>query len=145
VSPDGVADRRLYVAADADGYGKQSIFDQAATRCALLDLLDGAATAVGVRRPNWRRRPGHGELAALPIEEPARPVIDRFVRELDAELFRYNFSRRPEARLRIHLSIHCGQLDQTLRYALPLGGVVEHQAERVPQTRADRADPVPYR
>ena len=145
MSPDGVADRRLYIAADAAGYSKQSDFDQAATRCALLDILDAAVAAAGLGRPSWRHRPSGGALAVLPIDGPGRAVANRFLRELDAELFRYNFSRRPEARLRINLSIHCGQLDRTLRYALPLGGVVEDQAERVPQTRPDRADPVPYR
>jgi hypothetical protein len=144
VSPDGVADRRLFIAADAAGYRKQSEFDQAAMRCDLLDLLDGAAAAAGLPRPAWRRRPcGVGELATLSVDGPARPVADSFVRELDAELFRYNLSRRQDARLYLRLSVHYGQFGNW--YNLPLGSVVEHQAERVPQARADRADPVPHR
>jgi hypothetical protein len=144
VAPDGVADRRLYIAADAAGYRTPSDFDQAAMRSDLLDLLDGAAAAARLPRPTWRRRPsGLGELASFTIDEPARVAGERFVRQLDAQLFRYNLSRRHDARLHLRLSVHCGRFGRW--YHLPLGSVVEHQAESVPKARPDGADPVPHR
>lgn len=61
------------------------------------------------------------------VDGAARPIVDRFVREVEAELFRYNLSRRPGARLRVSVSVRCGQLTREC----VLGGVVEHKAECV--------------
>jgi hypothetical protein len=109
-APDGLTDGRLCIATDTSGYSKQSDLDQAAIRRDLLDVLDGAAAAAGLRRPTWRRR-STGEFAELPIDEPARLVVDRFVRELDAELLRYNLPRPPKARMSMRVTVYCERLE----------------------------------
>jgi hypothetical protein len=99
------------MAADAAGYRAGNDFDQAAVQRGLLEVMDGAASAVGVRRLEWQRQPaGDGEFAVLPPEESEPLVVDPFIRELDAQLRRYNLPRQPWARLRLRMAVHFGRL-----------------------------------
>lgn len=111
MSANGATERRLCVAADAVSYSTGSDLDQAAVQRDLLEVLDAAATAAGLRRMTWHRQAaGDGELAVLPVGEPEPLVVDRFLRELDAELLRCNAPRRPWARLRLRMAVHFGRL-----------------------------------
>jgi hypothetical protein len=110
LSSDGLAPQRLYLGAGAlncrDG---SSRLDRIATRHFLLDILDAAAAAAGLSALAWLRQDGDTELAELPVDEQRPRVADRFLGELDAELFRHNVTRQRAARLRVRAAIHCGQ------------------------------------
>jgi hypothetical protein len=78
---------------------------------ALEAVADNAAEAAGLRRHTWRRLTGgDSEFAMLPTTEPVVAVVDRYVRELNAELFRHNRRLRTEARLRLRVAIHFGPI-----------------------------------
>lgn len=75
----------------------------------MLSLLDVAAHEAHLERPAWKRQEsGDGELALLPPEQSESVLIDDFVRELDAALYRHNRVRLPQRRLRLRLAIHFG-------------------------------------
>ncbi len=109
MSPDGLAPRRLFLAASAINFRSGSRLDRVATRHCLLDILEAAAAAADLPALSWLRREADTELAELLADEPHRDTVDRFLAELDAELFRHNVTRQRAARLRVRLAIHCGQ------------------------------------
>jgi hypothetical protein len=80
---------------------------------AIVAVCDAAARAAGLRRDTWDRQGnGDGELAVLPPDEAEELVVDRYVRELDAELGRYNGRHVVEARLRLRVAVHFGRLSR---------------------------------
>lgn len=91
----------------------RSDVDQREVQRGISEVCDGAAGAAGLRRDAWIRQPsGDGELAVLPADEPEEVVVDRYVRELDAELARYNGRLRTDARLRLRVAVHFGRLSR---------------------------------
>ncbi|WP_117212102.1 hypothetical protein [Allorhizocola rhizosphaerae] len=101
--------RRLLLAVDARGYGGRTDTGQAILQESLASVLDAAARWSGLERESWERQAaGDGELCVLPPSEPEPRVVDDFVRELAAELERYNESRTPAYHLRLRLAIHHG-------------------------------------
>jgi hypothetical protein len=100
---------RLFLAAGAVNFRAGSRLDRAATRHGLLDILDAAAAATDVPRLWWLRGETDTELAELSADESHRRTVERFLAELDAELFRHNVTRQRAARLRVRTAIHCGQ------------------------------------
>lgn len=96
---------------DAKGYSSRADVDQQEVQRAIVAVCEAAGWAAGLRRDTWQRQgTGDGELAVLPAEEPEDVVVDRYVRELVAELDRYNGRLLPQARLRLRVAIHFGRL-----------------------------------
>jgi len=111
VSSNGLAQRQLCVAVDASGYSARSDVDQREAQRGIVEVSDAAARAAGLRRDTWLRQgAGDGELAVLPADEPEDMVVDRYIRELDAELTRYNGRLRTELRLRLRVAMYFGRL-----------------------------------
>jgi hypothetical protein len=100
--------RRLFLAAGAVNCRTGSRLDRAATRHGLLDVIDAATAAADLPRLSWLRHESEAELAEMPVDEPHRRAVDRFLAELDAELFRHNVTRQRAARLRVRMAIHSG-------------------------------------
>lgn len=101
--------RSLCCAVDARNYSSLTAADQYGLQRDLAALLAFAADEAGLARVSWNRQDGgDGELALLPPEQSESRLIDDFVRELDAALYRYNRVRLPEARLRLRVAIHFG-------------------------------------
>jgi hypothetical protein len=101
--------RALLVAVDAEAYSERNTNSQYRLQSSLLDLLDAAATAVGLDRLQWLLQPqGDGELAAIPQGHNEQLVVDSFVHELDKHLTVYNEERLPEARMRLRIAMHFG-------------------------------------
>ncbi|MGB3440859.1 MAG: hypothetical protein WBA97_19090 [Actinophytocola sp.] len=77
----------------------------------MVSVAGTAARAAGLYRGDWITQDGgDSEFAVLPSMEPEVVVVDRYVRELTAELHRYNDRLRPEARLRLRVAMHFGPL-----------------------------------
>jgi hypothetical protein len=80
--------------------------DQREVQRGIREVCDRAARTAGLDRETWiRHGRGNGELAVLPLDEPPEVVVDRYVREIDAELRRYN-GIHPGARLRLRMAVH---------------------------------------
>ncbi len=111
MASNGLARRQLCVAVDASGYSALSDVDQREAQRGIVEVSDAAARAAGLRRDTWvRQGAGDGESAVLPVDEPEDVVVDRYVRELDAELTRYNGRLRTELRLRLRVAVYFGRL-----------------------------------
>jgi hypothetical protein len=119
----------LFLAASAINFRSGSRLDRVATRHCLLDILEAAAAAANLPALSWLRREADTELAELPVDEPHRDAVDRFLAELDAELFRHNVTRQRAARLRVRLAIHCGQ--SAIDAARVADAVTLHEALRL--------------
>jgi hypothetical protein len=126
VDTDGRTARKLCVAVDATSYSMRNDVDQREVQRAIVATCSAAARAAGLRRESWSLQTnGDGELAVLPLGEREDAVVDRYVRELVAELDRYNSRLREESRLRLRMSIHFGRLSQAdLGHAGPAPVVV---------------------
>ncbi len=99
------------MAVDAKGYSTRIDIDQQELQRAIVAVCGAAARAADLHRDAWHRQgSGDGELAVLPPDEPEDVVVDHYVRELVAELDRYNGRLIPEARLRLRVAIHFGRL-----------------------------------
>jgi hypothetical protein len=109
--------RWLCVAIDAKSYGALDNVAQYDIQALLLEVLDEAAVGAGLDRSTWLKQPqGDGELALVPPDQPEPRVVDDYVRELDASLQVRNYSRRPDARLRLRMAIDFG-----VAYPAPYG------------------------
>lgn len=103
--------RFVVLSIDAQGYGKAHDHGQISIQDGLLDILAAAATAAGLDRRTWHRQgKGDEELALIAAGEPDTEtrVVDDFVRELAAVLFRRNYDRPAEGRFRLRLAIDHG-------------------------------------
>jgi hypothetical protein len=131
---------------DAKSYSPRSEVDQQELQRGIVAVADNAARAAGLRRDDWvRQGTGDGEFAVLPQTEPEMVVVDRYVRELDAELFRYNGRLRPEARLRMRMAVHFGPLSRAeLGHAGPapiaVARLVDSPVLRAALTEAEHAN-----
>lgn len=97
------------MAVDAAGYGSGDDQRHFAVQTGLLEALDQAAAATGLRRDLWLKQAmGDGELAILPRDEPEPVVVEDYPRELDAALTRWNESARTDYRIRLRIAIHFG-------------------------------------
>ncbi|GGP81041.1 hypothetical protein [Saccharothrix coeruleofusca] len=101
--------RSLLVCCDLRRYSAADDHLQRALQELLVQSLDRAGRAAGLDRARWVRQPkGDEEWAVLPPDTPEPLVVDRYVRELDAELRSVNRYRVPEAKLRMRLAVHFG-------------------------------------
>jgi hypothetical protein len=130
--------RKLCVAVDARGYSCGSDQDQRELQRVLVTSCDHAARAAGLNRAAWaKQHAGDGEFAVLPVEEREDLVVDRYVRELAAELARYNGRVRPDTRLRLRMAVHFGRLmDAANGYAGPAPIVVGRMLDSGPLRQA---------
>ncbi|MET8083531.1 hypothetical protein [Micromonospora sp. NPDC005237] len=100
--------RRLCVSVDAEGYGQRDDRAQYDMQRTLVQILDTAAARAGLDRTTWRRQGvGDEELSLIPLGPDEPRLIDEFPRQLDAELARFNCSRK-EDRLRLRMALHVG-------------------------------------
>lgn len=96
---------------DAKSYSTRGEVDQREVQRGIVAVAGTAARAAGLYRGDWITQDGgDSEFAVLPSTEPEIVVVDRYVRELTAELNRYNERLLPEARLRLRVAIHFGPL-----------------------------------
>jgi hypothetical protein len=103
--------RYLCLSIDAQGYGRAHDRGQAALQDELVDVLATSAAAAGLDRTAWHRQAaGDGELALIPASEPdtETKVVDEFVRELAAVLFRRNYDKPAGDRFRLRLAMDHG-------------------------------------
>src|SRR5262245_23381110 len=109
MSGSDVPQRWTCLSLDIKGYGRWNAVQQDAAQRELLALLDTAAGAAGLDRDRWiRQGQGDGELALLPVSEPAVRLVDDFTDALSGELYRRNGERAPGARLRLRLALDHG-------------------------------------
>lgn len=103
--------RSLLVCCDLRKYGAADDQLQRILQELLVQSLDRAGAAAGVDRSTWIRQPkGDEEFAVLPPDTPERPVVDDYVRALNAELQSVNRYRIPDAKVRMRLAIHHGAI-----------------------------------
>lgn len=103
--------RYLCLSVDVQGYGRTHDHGQNAIQDELLDVLATAADATGLDRRAWHRQgSGDGELALIAARESGTEarVVDDFVRELAAVLFRHNCDQPPDRRFRLRLALDHG-------------------------------------
>ncbi|WP_109598147.1 hypothetical protein [Actinoplanes xinjiangensis] len=101
--------RRIVVAADMESYSKRNNVLQYRAQSAFRQIMDDAASVVGLRRVDWQiQQGGDGELAILPASASERAVAGRLAPVADQLLREYNQGLAPEARVRLRLAVHQG-------------------------------------
>ncbi|GIJ79345.1 hypothetical protein SAMN05443287_101913 [Micromonospora phaseoli] len=104
-------ERRLLICVDMERYSRRSNVQQYEAQRDFHQLLEEAASDVGLDRVGWTtQQAGDGELAILPRDLPEARIIGRFVPELNRRLRRYNASRLPVARIRLRVAVHQGMV-----------------------------------
>jgi class 3 adenylate cyclase len=100
---------RYLAAVDIAGFSSLNALDQVHMQDDLGQVLDIAATRVGLDRALWQlQERGDGELAVLPLDTDGPRLIADYPRELADALSEVNGERR--SRLRIRLAMHHGTL-----------------------------------
>jgi len=102
---------RYLAAVDIEGFSSLHTSDQVRMQDDLGQVLDIAATRVGLDRALWQvEERGDGELAVLPADTDGPRLIADYPRELTDALSEINSGRR--IRLRIRVAMHHGTLVQ---------------------------------
>lgn len=102
---------RYLAAVDIERFSSLHASDQVRMQDDLGQVLDIAATRVGLDRPLWQMEErGDGELAVLPADTDGPRLIADYPRELGDALREINRGRR--SRLRIRLALHHGTVVQ---------------------------------
>jgi hypothetical protein len=102
---------RAILTADIEDYSSRTDPEQFVLQAAFKSAVDKAADAAMLNWPGWQTQfSGDGIFAILPRGTDMTRLLDRFVRELDAELGGYNRRRREAAwtRMRLRLAVHAG-------------------------------------
>ena len=103
--------RSLLVCCDLRKYGAADDQLQRILQELLIQSLDRAGEVAGLDRTTWHRQPkGDEEFAVLPPDSPERPVVDDYVRALNAELQSVNRYRVPDAKVRMRMALHHGAI-----------------------------------
>ncbi|MCS7480924.1 hypothetical protein ACFFQW_36635 [Umezawaea endophytica] len=103
--------RSLLVSCDLRKYGAADDQLQRILQELLIQSLDRAGQVAGLDRTTWHRQPkGDEEFAVLPPDSPERPVVDDYVRALNAELQSVNRYRVPDAKVRMRMALHHGAI-----------------------------------
>jgi hypothetical protein len=97
----------LVVAVDITGFSALGVLEQSASQTLLGELLDDAASAVGVDRWRCRQPRGDGELAVLPADTDVASIVGDWTHHLVGALRSAN-SAHP--RMRIRVAMHHGPL-----------------------------------
>lgn len=102
---------RYLAAVDIEGFSSLDALDQVQMQDDLGQVLDIAATRVGLRRALWQiQERGDGELAVLSPDTDGPRLIADYPRELADALSEVNSERR--SRLRVRVAMHHGTLVQ---------------------------------
>ncbi len=103
---------RYLTAVDVEGFSSLNALDQLQLLDDLGQVLDAAATRVGLDRALWQvQERGDGELAVLPPDTDGPRLIADYPRGLADALSEVNSERR--SRLRIRMAMHHGTLVQS--------------------------------
>ncbi|KAB2339644.1 hypothetical protein [Actinomadura rudentiformis] len=106
-----VPEYRVLFTVDIEDYSSRNDAEQRTLQSALSQMLDDAADSAELNRQAWERQHGgDGVYAILPAGTNVTPLMDTFVRELDAALGSYNRRRHDVAwsRLRLRMAVHIG-------------------------------------
>ncbi len=99
------------LSADIEDYSGRTDAGQRQLQTALAGVLKAASDAAGLKRQDWWVQVGGDSVfAILPPGTDVARLMDRFVREINAELGGYNRRRSGEAwtRMRLRLAVHAG-------------------------------------
>jgi hypothetical protein len=111
MSEQAVPEYRVVLTTDIEDYSSRTDAEQWVMQAAFRRALDDAAEAAGLKPQEWHSQlSGDGLFAILPSGTDVTQLLDRFLRELDAELGGYNRRRREQAwtRMRLRLAVHAG-------------------------------------
>jgi hypothetical protein len=106
-----IPEYRAILTADIEDYSSRIDAQQWVLQAAFRSALDKAADAAMLNWLGWRTQfTGDGIFAILPSGTNMTCLLDRFLRELDAELGGYNRRRHEAAwtRMRLRLAVHTG-------------------------------------
>ncbi|GAA2610292.1 hypothetical protein SMC26_24470 [Actinomadura fulvescens] len=106
-----VPEYRVLFTVDIEDYSGRNDTEQQVLQAALSRMLDDATDAAALDRRSWERQNGgDGVYVILPAGTGVTPLMDTFVRELDAALGAYNRRRHDAAwsRLRLRMAVHIG-------------------------------------
>ncbi|WP_433472726.1 hypothetical protein ACQPZP_28100 [Spirillospora sp. CA-142024] len=109
----GVPEYRVLFTVDIEDYSSRTDAEQRTLQAALGRILDDAADVARLNRRAWQRQDGgDGVYVVLPAGTDTGPLMDVFVRELDAALGSYNRRQAEETwtRLRLRMAVHIGPL-----------------------------------
>lgn len=107
----GAVSSRLCVAVDAEGYGRRDLAGQLRVQSRLVQVLDEVGDNVGLDRSWWdRQEQGDGELALMPAGTDAVELAPGIVRSLADSLDELNHDLVEQARLRLRLALHEGEV-----------------------------------
>jgi hypothetical protein len=107
----GAAASRLCVAVDAEGYGRRDLAGQLRVQSRLVQVLDEVGGAVGLDRSWWDRQDqGDGELALMPAGTDVAELAPGIVRSMADSLDELNQDLVEQARLRLRLALHEGEI-----------------------------------
>lgn len=138
--------RQLCLDLDIQGYSRGNDVQQARAQADLLAMVDNAAQAVGLDRGSWsRQQKGDEELSFIPPGEREDVVVDQFMRELDARLYRWNRDHPVESRLRIRAAVDYGMVQPASlgfagRPAVTVGRLMNSAAARRALERVPNAN-----
>lgn len=113
MSERAVPEYRVVLTTDIEDYSSRTDAEQWVMQAAFRRALDEAADAAELHPQEWQTQfSGDGVFAILPAGTDVTQLLDRFVRELDAELGSYNRRRREQAwtRMRLRLAVHAGPM-----------------------------------
>ena len=101
--------RNLVMSADISGYSSGDDKRKERLQHDLLRLLDEAAQQSGLDRGTWHNQPKGDEVLSVVPDSSLEPtVVDRFVRELHAALYRLNQDRSDKGRVRLRVAMDSG-------------------------------------
>jgi hypothetical protein len=100
---------RLLMAVDVQDYRSRSGAVQRKVQADLRKIVTAAAEHAGVRPDLWSwQAGGDGAFIVLSREVSPETLVDRFVRDLNAELRQHNRTASEAARLRVRVAVHHG-------------------------------------
>jgi hypothetical protein len=111
MSEPAVPEYRVMLTIDIEDYSIRTDAEQRVLQAAFRSALEDAAHAAGLNRRGWLTQfSGDGVFAVLPHGTDVTRLMDDFLRDLDAELGRYNRRRHEQAwtRMRLRLAVHAG-------------------------------------
>jgi hypothetical protein len=111
IDDDSVLGLRPLMMVDIVRYNDGHAARNAEKQRALIDLLNGAATEVGLGRSQWlMQRHGDSELAILPSGHQEAVLFTQFADALSRRLADYNRDRTAAGQVRLRMAIHRGDV-----------------------------------
>lgn len=104
---------RTILVVDVESFGDKARTDQdrMVVRAGMYELLEAAFADSGVSRASVTIEDrGDGALVLLSADVPKAVLVDRMPPRIDAELRRYNARHSIEARMRLRIALHAGEV-----------------------------------